>query len=130
MAELNLKSLLEYIRAVRVSPLFDANWYKTEYQLQYQDPAAHYILYGWKNGYDPSKFFSTNEYLKRFPEVNDCPLVHYEFVGLWESRYRNFVDMPRFREAHPELLADFKRWTASSSNYQSMQREMSLLRRS
>ena len=68
------------LKIISNSPLFDANWYKSQYPDVYASPEAHYWSFGWKKGYDPSLFFSTNYYLEQ-NHVTICPLVHYELSG-------------------------------------------------
>lgn len=109
MPNFNVTEVLYAIRALRTSPLFDEKWYKNEYggggALNGMDAVSHYFYVGWQEGRDPSPYFSTNGYLKRFPEVKCCPLLHFEYEGLKDWKYRRFVDMDALRAAHPELLS-------------------------
>ena len=53
------------------------------------DAAFHYLTYGGREGRDPGPFFSTREYLVKFPDVAVSrlnPLVHYEIYGRREMR--------------------------------------------
>ena len=55
----------------------------------YPDLIEHYILYGWKEGRNPSPDFDTNFYLERNADVRDakiCPLYHYLRDGQREGR--------------------------------------------
>jgi MoaA/NifB/PqqE/SkfB family radical SAM enzyme len=71
---------------------FDADWYRKEYKIsETVDPVKHYLLVGYKLGYDPSPFFSTREYLTENLDVANAgvnPLLHYEMYGIKEGRYR------------------------------------------
>lgn len=52
-------------------------------------PAEHYLTQGWKEGHDPSPYFSTNEYLRTYPDVAEAginPLLHYIYSGKKEGR--------------------------------------------
>lgn len=52
-------------------------------------PAEHYLTQGWEKGYNPSPHFSTNEYLKTYPDVAAAgvnPLLHYINSGKKEGR--------------------------------------------
>ena len=53
------------------------------------DPYTHYITYGWKEGRNPSAFFSTKDYLAANPDVANSgmnPLTHFETYGWKEGR--------------------------------------------
>lgn len=76
------------------SGLFDIEWYRKEY-LSSSDsnininPIEHYLLHGWKNGYNPSNKFNTSWYLNKYQDVKNngiCPLIHYIRSGLKEGR--------------------------------------------
>ena len=103
-------SVDDLINIVRESILFDAEWYRQEYQIPEQiDVAEHYVTIGWKKGYDPSVHFSTWEYFDRYPKVYKdeiCPLLHYEAFGLYENRKVNIYYADVLREKHPECLTD------------------------
>lgn len=73
------------------SPLFDAEWYKSEYgeDIGKEDPAAHYLELGWILGYNPSPEFSTKSYLSLYEDIRKSeinPLLHYEMAGRSEGR--------------------------------------------
>lgn len=82
---MNLYTDYEYIAS---SKYFDKEWYLKEYPdvatNWKEDPALHYLLYGWKEGRNPGKYFDGKRYLTlaRYFEVTDInPLVHYEKYG-------------------------------------------------
>lgn len=82
---------------IKNSPLFDAEWYSNRYHIS-SNPAQHYFEEGWKVGFDPSKLFSTHEYLELYPDVaaaKVCPLVHYETCGKYECRATSYEQLPR-----------------------------------
>jgi chromosome segregation ATPase len=82
------KALLEQ------SGLFDAAWYRSTYPdvvESGQDPAAHYLRHGAKEGRNPGPKFDTQNYLKRYPDVSKAepainPLLHYVLHGQKEGR--------------------------------------------
>ncbi len=78
------------LRVIEKSELFDGEWYKKTYlQHEHIDPARHFMLKGWKLGYNPSPWFCTNDYLARYHDIRDAqvnPLYHYETVGKGEFR--------------------------------------------
>ena len=47
------------------------------------------MLWGWREGRDPSAHFSTKGYLEKNPDVAEmdiCPLVHWKLKGKKEKR--------------------------------------------
>jgi len=80
------------IKAIRNSPLFDADWYLNQYPdlaASDLDPLRHYILFGASEKRNPSAEFDTAKYLQLHPDVKQTglnPLVHYELHGRHEGR--------------------------------------------
>ncbi len=71
------------VEAIEASGLFDAAFYKKHYGVA-QDGLAHYLAQGWREGVDPGPEFSTDRYLKDYPDVaaaGICPLEHYVVYG-------------------------------------------------
>jgi hypothetical protein len=76
------------------------------------DPAAHYVMKGWREGLDPRADFSTEAYLRDCPDVASTgmvPLGHYILAGRNEGRPTQLSafmqDSPRFaRIEDPGLL--------------------------
>lgn len=91
MTKLSPEELLE------ASPLFDADWYQT----QYPDVAAlkmsavqHYLKYGWRLGRSPGAGFSARCYLEDHPDIRRAganPLLHYLLHGEREGRRKRPV---------------------------------------
>lgn len=79
-----------YYRIIKDSPLFDAEYYQRNYKLKPDaDPVRHFLIFGWRKGYNPSRDFSTYAYLCKYPDVAQAginPLVHYEVFGRNEGR--------------------------------------------
>ena len=79
------------IEIVKSSPMFDAKWYLEQNQdvkAKKIGAAKHYVKWGWKEGRDPSKEFSTKAYLEQYPELlekNWCPVFHYMLFGHFET---------------------------------------------
>jgi glycosyltransferase involved in cell wall biosynthesis len=73
-------------------PHIDTNFYLAKYPSALAlglKPAEHYVLEGWKKGYDPSPTFSTSYYLKSYPDIAASgmnPLLHYVRAGKAERR--------------------------------------------
>ena len=98
---------------IKNSLLFDADWYCRNYGFgEYLDAAEHYLNIGWREGKDPSAFFSGADYLKKNPDVaaaNINPLFHFEKYGVKEGRYRDEIKaaMPAILSRHPECKSEF-----------------------
>jgi hypothetical protein len=70
------------LRDMEHSGLFDADWYRTNYEEVAQsgmDPLRHYALIGAAQGWDPGPRFSTDFYLEHNPDVSPGTnaLLHY-----------------------------------------------------
>ena len=98
---------------IKNSLLFDAAWYCKTYGFgEYLDAAEHYLIIGWREGKNPSAFFSTADYLKKNPDVaaaNLNPLLHFEKYGVKENRYRAEINaaMPKILKRYPECRSEF-----------------------
>lgn len=98
---------------IKNSLLFDAEWYCRTYGFgKYFDAAGHYLNVGWREGKDPSAFFSTADYLKKNPDVEKAginPLLHFEQNGVKEKRYRDEIKaaLPAILTRHPECRGKF-----------------------
>lgn len=75
----------------------DERWYEKTYtDVDYQtiDAIEHYLLFGWKEGKNPSKDFSTKDYFLANPDssaLDMCPLEHYAFHINSAVRSRNHI---------------------------------------
>ena len=82
---------IEY-KTISSSDFFDGEWYLTrnpDVKAAGMDPLEHYLLYGWKEGRDPSPKFGTAFYLRQYPDVlanGMNPLLHYLRHGQSEGR--------------------------------------------
>lgn len=86
------KNIFNDIDLLKNSNYFDSLWY----YLNYPDvsklglsPEYHYLLFGWKKGFNPSIQFNGNNYLIAYPDVavhSYAPLIHYELYGKNEGR--------------------------------------------
>ncbi|RAP50414.1 MAG: hypothetical protein BZ136_01340 [Methanosphaera sp. rholeuAM74] len=73
-----------YYMLLKDSELFDGQWYKDEYlEDDTIDPLEHYLLYGVKNGYNPSKNFNTKWYAEKYLDNKTSinPLADYLLHG-------------------------------------------------
>ncbi|PWT99346.1 MAG: hypothetical protein C5B53_05475 [Candidatus Melainabacteria bacterium] len=84
-------SLIEELRLVRKSGLFDTEFYSNRYpdvMASGVSPLLHYLTDGAREGRDPNPLFSTSYYLAQYDEVvssNMNPLVHYLVRGWHEN---------------------------------------------
>jgi hypothetical protein len=73
---------------------FDARFYRGNYRDVVEgrfEPVLHYLIDGWKHGYDPHPEFSTAHYLDNNPDVRTVginPYFHYLAEGRKEGRAR------------------------------------------
>ena len=78
---------------MRHSEYFDAEWYLNQNQdvkNRGKNPFLHYLLFGFREGRNPSPYFDGNVYLQQNPDVRRWgmnPLVHYELWGRDECRW-------------------------------------------
>lgn len=88
---------------------FDVEFYEAEYpeiRSCHIDAVRHYFHFGWKQGRDPSPYFSTNFYLEANDDVRENrmnPFVHFLRWGRNEGR-RGHADEVRLRN-RPEIAA-------------------------
>ncbi len=72
---------------IRNSPMFDNDFYMgadNEFEQRPADPCFHYFCEGFREGRDPSEYFSTNDYsFLHFgtTEAEINPLIHFEIAG-------------------------------------------------
>jgi hypothetical protein len=73
------------------------------------DADAHYHAVGWREGRDPSAFFSTTTYLSAYPDVRASggdPLAHFHQIGWLEERLPSLTFDPRqYLENNPDVAA-------------------------
>ncbi|CAN5393082.1 hypothetical protein BH10PSE3_BH10PSE3_10830 [soil metagenome] len=90
-ASIEVENQDSYIRSV-VSAEFDAAFYcgeNPDVEAAGVDPLQHYLDAGWREGRDPSPFFSTTSYLELNPDVVAAgvnPLFHFIAAGRSEGR--------------------------------------------
>ena len=78
-----------------IAPLFDEFYYISTYddvRGSKFNALDHYIEYGWREGRDPSEWFSTRAYLNAYSDVRNAgvnPLLHYARWGKSEGRSAN-----------------------------------------
>lgn len=85
--------IIDYYNVIYESDYFDEYYYmeeNPEVEALDVDPILHYILAGSDNGKNPSKNFSTDEYLRVYGDVKNShinPLYHYLSNGVNEGRF-------------------------------------------
>lgn len=89
-SEVTLDGLAEeHIKIINDEGLFSYSYYYKSYPdvfLSGQDGFSHYITHGWKENRNPSTNFDTMFYIKQYPDVTSCPLIHYVTSGIREKR--------------------------------------------
>jgi len=81
-----------HVLLIKNSVYFDAHYYMRQYphtNWSQISPAEHYLTIGYKEGKDPSPFFSSQAYYNENPDVASVgmnPLLHYEKHGRNEGR--------------------------------------------
>ena len=94
---------------VRRSALFDPVWYRMRYpETAGRDPARDYLETGWREGRDPSLWFSSRDYLDAHPEAGGNPLVHFLTQG-WRQ-FGLVLPRPLCSPEECKLLADSPLW--------------------
>ncbi|MGU3341861.1 hypothetical protein ACLBXJ_28110 [Methylobacterium mesophilicum] len=82
-------------KLVSESGIFSSEWYVAQYSNLSQsdelnrDPLLHFMVHGWKAGFNPGPEFDTNFYLNAYPDIAEAgvnPLVHYISAGRSEGR--------------------------------------------
>ena len=98
-------------RIIKESGLFDEEWYLEQYpdvKKTGKDSILHYILSGWKEGRNPSKFFDTSYYLNTYLDIKKQginPLVHFILHGWKEGRNPSATfNTKEYLLKHPELI--------------------------
>ena len=100
----NLCELFQDYELCEKSIFFDLEWYKEKYHIK-TDPVLHYLLKGFKLGYNPSKFFDGNEYLNNYPSVKNnliCPLVHFEKEGK-KNQFLDYFNADEYYFIHHDV---------------------------
>lgn len=98
------------IKLIENSRYFDSKWYAKKYLKDAAGKyyaAEHYYLQGWQLGYDPSKRFSSDDYLEANPDIAKngiCPLFHYEKIGRFEGRMLKSVKTDNYSKLSTEEL--------------------------
>lgn len=103
------------LNLIKKSRLFNRRWYENRYHEDISerkmDPLIHYMVYGWKKGFDPSKKFCTKTYLNTYDDVknaNVCPLLHYLTKGINENR-KIYKVKKNIYKSGSTLFSQFKR---------------------
>jgi len=87
-----IADMKQIVDVITKSELFDKDFYVSVYPdvKNYNiSPIWHYVLYGWKEGKNPSEDFDTSYYLKRNSDIiqyNINPFYHYILYGKGEGR--------------------------------------------
>jgi hypothetical protein len=83
------------IELIKSSGIFDEAWYLSHYrdvERAGADPVEHYLLYGAKEGRNPSSLFNSMQYVERYPEIARTginPLIHFLTYGRSDANRTN-----------------------------------------
>lgn len=107
---------------IQKSKMFDEEWFKKEYGLSDDVDLIQYYLDNAINlNLDPSPFFSTENYLKKYKDVEKNginPFVHYIKYGIHEGR---FSDFQRSKQLSDRYLLSYNDYDSSFlSNYENI----------
>ncbi len=96
------------IKQLEASRLFSPAEYREESRVPriWPFPLLHFLTVGWKQGFNPSRLFDTDFYLRRYRDVSGSganPLVHYVLHGKQEGRLATQSGAIFRTELHPEL---------------------------
>lgn len=128
---------LKFLRSYRTLSRADRKIYKTlisEFDFTYYaeinrdlvgniDLLKHYITVGWKEGRDPTAWFSTISYLRNYSDVSEAginPFYHYIAFGRAEGRGAR----PSYAEPLPEGRAGLKKVVAIFSRSKENERAL------
>ncbi|HMQ08536.1 MAG TPA: sulfotransferase [Saprospiraceae bacterium] len=131
--KLFIKWSREY-KLIKNSGLFNEFFYlKNNHDvfLNGEDPLLHFILWGWKEGRDPSESFNVHGYLENYPDVKDGnlnPLLHYLMFGINEKRAIQFhfesVDYEEIENWNAENKDEESQSTESQNNEDTLDLEI------
>ena len=87
-----IRQLITDLRIIKNSKLFDIDYYSTlvkeasktmnTYVNQFDNLYEHYLNIGWKLNLTPAEKFDANRYMNDHIDVKNCPLIHYERIGV------------------------------------------------
>lgn len=99
------------VKLVEASGAFDEVFYLKQLadkKLKQSNPIKHYLLDGWRKGFNPHPCFDTRFYLESNADVRNLnlhPFMHFINYGFKEARYisKNFF-LPDYIRSHPESV--------------------------
>lgn len=119
-----VKAKVSDYKVLSKSKYFDKKWYLKTYpdvKRAKMDPIEHYLKFGWKEGRNPGPKFSTEGYVRRYSDVKNNPLLHYELVGKGENRkigtYINDAAISEYFLNHANGKADRVVYSCISGDY-------------
>ncbi len=107
---LRRRRLEQQYRLLKNSGLFDAEFYRQSYDVklpQNEELLRHYLVRGWRQGYNPNPLFDNSSYLERNPDVKQQsvnPLAHFVQSGSSEGRIPHALfDIRGYLERTPTI---------------------------
>ena len=112
----------------RIEAEFDVSYYLDRHpdiKKARLDPVAHYLNVGWKEGRDPTPWFSTEYYLSSYPDIQTTevnPFYHY----LVHGRQFGFAPYPEYHKTNLRIVEKRPRRVADDVLGSVLQREVPL----
>lgn len=98
------------IKIIEASGAFDKKFYTRQLmrkRIKHKNPIEHYLVEGWKSGFDPHPCFDTVFYLEKNDDVrkiNAHPFMHFVLYGHLEDRQtRADFSLSDYRKDHPDV---------------------------
>lgn len=106
----NFKALQKSVQIIKKSGAFDVKYYLSQIDgkdNKQSNPIKHYLVDGWKRGYEPHPCFDTAYYYNANADIQTIkihPFLHFVMYGYREARStrRDFF-LPDFKASHPQL---------------------------
>lgn len=116
------KDLHEIITYIETLGVFDRKFYRAQLSgksITFKNLIEHYLMEGWKTGFEPHPCFHTAFYWQHHADVRETkmhPFIHFVMHGHREDRYtRKDFSLSAYRRRHPDIdvhgLNPFKHYT-------------------
>ncbi|GAB7527806.1 hypothetical protein PS3A_02120 [Pseudomonas sp. 3A(2025)] len=115
----DLQEIITYIETIEV---FDKKFYRSQVKgkpIKFKNLIEHYLMEGWKTGFEPHPCFHTVFYWQHHADVRETkmhPFIHFVMHGHREDRYtRKDFSLSDYRRRHPDIdvhgINPFKHYT-------------------
>ena len=86
------KPIMNEDEKLLIEPYFDAEWYRSTFNVYGIDSIDHFLLYGTFKGKNPNPEFDIEWYINEYEDIRNSkinPFVHYIQAGKEEGRFQN-----------------------------------------